>query len=134
MAISFSDSKVHDTSQLQDLFLSVGWDSGNYPDKLAQAIAGSHGVFTAWNGDQLVGLINVLSDGSMVAYVHYLLVRPEYQAQGIGKALIECVANAYADMPHKMLVAYNSEIGFYERCGFERPEGKSPMFMTSLRV
>lgn len=134
MTITFETQKDFEPGELQDLFLSVDWDSGNYPEKLAKAIAASHGVFTAWDGDMLVGLINVLSDGNMTAYVHYLLVRPEYQAKGIGKSLVAMVADAYADVPHKVLVAYDSEVGFYERCGFDRPESKSPMFMTSLRV
>lgn len=134
MSITYKTQKFFEPSQLQDLFLSVDWDSGNYPEKLARAIAASHSVFTAWDEDRLVGLINVLSDGNMAAYVHYLLVRPEYQAKGIGKALVGHVAKAYDDVPHKVLVAYDSEVGFYERCGFDRPESKSPMFMTSLRV
>ncbi len=132
--VTFSDTKALDMRELQALFLSVDWDSGNHPEKLVQAISGSHSVFTAWDGDLLVGLISVLSDGHMAAYVHYLLVRPEYQAQGVGKRLVEHVVEAYAKVPHKVLVAYDTEVGFYERCGFDRPERKSPMFMTSLRV
>ncbi|MGL1864202.1 MAG: GNAT family N-acetyltransferase [Pseudodesulfovibrio sp.] len=121
-------------AKLQGLFLSVEWDSGNHPEKLVQAIAASHSVFTAWDGDQLVGLTSVLSDGHMAAYVHYLLVRPEYQAQGIGKRLIQHVTEAYVEVPHKVLISYDTEVGFYERCGFDRPEKKSPMFMTSLEA
>jgi len=134
MALTYKNIKTLDMHELQDLFLSVDWDSGNYPAKLVQAIGASHGVFTAWDGDMLVGLINVLSDGHMAAYVHYLLVRPEHQAKGIGKQLVAMVAEAYSDIPHKVLVAYNSKTSFYERCGFDRPEDKSPMFMTSLKV
>ncbi len=132
--VTYSDSKAIDMAKLQDLFLSVEWDSGNHPEKLVQAIAASHSVFTAWNEQLLVGLINGLCDGHMAAYVHYLLVRPEYQAQGVGKRLIQHVTEAYVEVPHKVLVAYDTEVGFYERCGFDRPEKKSPMFMTSLRV
>jgi len=66
--------------QLQDLFLSVQWSSGNYPDQLQIAMTNSHRVISAWNGDQLVGLINALSDGVMTAYFHYLLVHPDYQS------------------------------------------------------
>ena len=31
----------------------------------------AHSVYSAWNGDKLVGLINYLSDGIMTAYFHY---------------------------------------------------------------
>ncbi|QJB57174.1 GNAT family N-acetyltransferase [Pseudodesulfovibrio sp. zrk46] len=134
MSISFSDTKELCEQELQDLFLSVDWDSGNYPEKLVKAIQGAHGVFTAWDGDKLVGLINVLSDGHMAAYVHYLLVRPEYQGKGIGKLLIEQMAEAYQDVPTKLLISYNTKAGFYERQGFVAATDKSPMFMTSMRL
>ena len=134
MSISYRSNIALDTNKLQELFLSVEWDSGNYPEKLSKAITGSTSVFTAWDNEQLVGLINVLSDGSMAAYVHYLLVRPEYQSQGIGKALVNMVVEEYADVPHKVLVAYNSEVGFYERCGFDQPNNTCPMFMTSMQI
>ncbi|MDC0336391.1 GNAT family N-acetyltransferase [Pseudodesulfovibrio sp.] len=134
MTVSITKTNYPGIRELQNLFLSVEWDSGKHPEKLVRAIEASHSVFTAWDDDLLVGLISVLSDGHMAAYVHYLLVRPEYQHQGIGRRLVEHVVDAYADVPHKVLVAYDSEVGFYERCGFKRPESKSPMFMTSLRV
>ena len=134
MTLTYKSNKTFDMHELQSLFLSVDWDSGNYPEKLAQAIGSSHGVFTAWDENKLVGLINILSDGHMAAYIHYLLVRPEYQARGIGKHLLTMVAEAYAEIPCKVLVSYDSEVPFYERCGFDRPSDKSPMFMSSLRV
>jgi ribosomal protein S18 acetylase RimI-like enzyme len=49
----------------------------------------SSSVFSAWDGQKLIGLINVLDDGIMTAYIHYLLIMPEYQHIGIGKELIE---------------------------------------------
>jgi len=134
MDITYNNQKTLQKQQLQDLFLSVEWDSGNYPEKLTQAIASSHGVFTAWDGDQLVGLINVLSDGYMAAYIHYLLVRPEYQGKGIGKTLISKMVEAYAEVPTKLLVSYQSEAGFYERQGFQDQTDKAAMFMTSMTL
>ncbi len=134
MNITYRNQKQFTEKELQELFLSVEWDSGNYPEKLTKAIASAHGVFTAWDGDQLVGLINVLSDGHMAAYVHYLLVRPEYQSKGIGKALVARMVEEYDHVPTKLLVAYNSETGFYERQGFYAQADKSPMFMTSMRL
>lgn len=134
MPITYSDDKAITPGELQALYLSVEWDSGNHPEKLSRGIEGSHSVFTAWDGERLVGLVNVLSDGFMAAYVHYLLVRPDYQGKGIGKALIERVAEEYADVMHIVLVAYNEQIPFYERCGFDLPTNTTPMFRTSLRI
>ncbi len=131
MEIVYSKTKEFTSEQLQSLFLSVEWSSGNYPDKLVVAMKNAHSVYSAWNDDKLVGLINCLSDGIMTAYFHYLLVSPEYQDKGIGKKLVEQMLLAYKDYARKVLVAYDSEIGFYEKCGFEVGKG-TPMFITYL--
>lgn len=134
MGYTYRTERHLDMRALQDLFLSNDWDSGNYPEKLVQAIGSSTSVFTAWDGGLLVGLVNVLSDGHIAAYIHYMLVRPEYQGCGIGRRLMDMVGEAYAHVPHKVLVSYGPAIGFYERCGFHQAEDKAPMFMTSLSV
>ena len=91
MNITIKDkSRTLTSKQLEDLFLSVEWSSGHYPDKLAVAMQNYETVFTAWDDDKLVGLISAMDDGIMTAYIHYLLVRPEYQGKGIGKQLLEC--------------------------------------------
>lgn len=132
MSITFSEQKDFDTRQLQELFLSVGWSSGDYPDDLALAMRNSHSVVSAWDDDRLVGLMNALDDGSMTAYFHYLLVRPEYQAQGVGRQLVSTMLQQYESYARKVLVAYDEQVGFYEKCGFTIAGGKTPMFVTHL--
>ena len=134
MTITYSNAKDIDIVQLQDLFASVQWDSANYPDKLQLAIRNSHAVLTAWDGDRLVGLMNALSDGAMTAYFHYLLVRPDYQDLGIGRTLVKTMLGSYSDYARKVLVAYEHERTFYERCGFAVGDGAIPMFVTYLKT
>ncbi|HOA79434.1 MAG TPA: GNAT family N-acetyltransferase, partial [Defluviitaleaceae bacterium] len=88
MNIEYKNIKDFEVEQLRDLFLSVKWDSGNYPEKLKVAMKNSSSVYSAWDGDKLVGLVNCLSDGIMTAYIHFLLVHPDYQSKGIGKKLM----------------------------------------------
>ena len=130
--IRYKEIKEFSGEDLQRLFLSVEWSSGNYPNKLTVAMRNSSTVFSAWDGDKLVGLVNALDDGIMTAYVHYLLIMPEYQHRGIGKKLIEKIAEKYKAYLRIVLVAYDKETGFYEHCGFEAGEDKVPMFITSL--
>lgn len=120
------------SQQLEELFLSVEWSSGHYPDKLAIAMKSYETVYTAWDGDRLVGLISAMDDGIMTAYIHYLLVRPDYQGKGIGKELLEKTKEKYKDYLRIVLTAYNKECGFYERCGFFKREDETPMFITEL--
>lgn len=132
MEIAYRDTKEFEAKALEDLFLSVEWSSGHYPDKLVAAMRHSATVFSAWEGEKLVGLANVLDDGVMTAYVHYLLVNPACQGKGIGRQLLEMVKDKYKDYLRIVLVAYNDGAGFYEQCGFVRSEGACPMYITSL--
>jgi len=125
-------TQVLTSKQLEDLFLSVEWSSGHYPDKLAIAMQNYETVYSAWDRDLLVGLISAMDDGIMTAYIHYLLVRPEYQGKGIGEQLIERTKEKYKDYLRIVLVAYDKECGFYEHCGFKKGEDETPMFITSL--
>lgn len=130
--IEYKDMHGFDRDVLQDLFLSVGWSSGRFPDKLQKAMAGFETVVSAWDGEKLVGMICAMDDGIMTAYIHYLLVHPEYQGTGVGKTLVECVKERYREFLRIVLVAYDEEIGFYESCGFEKAAHASPMFITEL--
>jgi ribosomal protein S18 acetylase RimI-like enzyme len=132
MEILYKDHKTFQKQDLEELFLSVQWSSGHYADKLVVAMQNSSTVFSAWDGNKLAGLINVLDDGIMTAYVHYLLVNPDYQKQGIGKNLVQLVNEKYKDYLRILLIAYEGETAFYESCGFQIGEQKVPMFITSL--
>jgi len=132
MCLIYKDTKDFNSAELQDLFLSVEWSSGHYPEKLVVAMKNSGTVFSAYDNGKLVGLINALDDGIMTAYVHYLLVNPQYQGKGIGKELVRMLTEKYKDYLRIVLVAYDKEIEFYKRCGFDVGKDNSPMFITSL--
>ena len=132
MDIIYKNTHIFSKKQLEELFLSVEWSSGHFPDKLVIAMKNFDTVYSAWDGDELVGLVSVMDDGIMTAYVHYLLVKPDYQLKGIGKELVRRVTEHYKDYLRIVVVAYNEEIKFYEYCGFEKADDASPMFITKL--
>lgn len=132
MNIIYKDIQTFDQEELQDLFLSVEWSSGHFPEKLVVAMQNFKTVFTAWDGERLVGMICAMDDSVMTAYLHYMLVRPEYQHQGIGRHLVEMMKAKYADYLRIVVVAYNKELDFYESCGFKKADDASAMFITSL--
>ena len=132
MEITYKDTHDFSAKALQQLFLSVEWSSGHYPDKLVVAMKHFQTVYTAWDNNKLVGLICAMDDGIMTAYIHYLLVNPKYQHLGIGKRLVEKMKENYQDYLRIVIVAYHTEVGFYEACGFKKANDASPMFITSL--
>ena len=132
MGITYKDTHDFNREDLQDLFLSVEWSSGHFPDKLVVAMRHFESVYSAWDGDKLVGLVCAMDDSIMTAYIHYLLVRPEYHHSGIGHHLVEMMKEHYSDYLRIALIAYDEELAFYESCGFKKAGDASPMFITSL--
>lgn len=126
--IRYTDERSFTESQLESLFLSVGWESGKYPKKLKKALNNCATVFTAWSGNELVGLVNAIDDGELTAYVHYLLVNPKFQRQGIGTALVELMKSKYKNYLHFFLLAEHKElVRYYKQLGFEFSHEKSVM-------
>lgn len=114
------------------MFLSVEWSSGEYPEKLVIAMKNFDTVYSAWDGDELVGLISVMDDGIMNAYIHYLLVKPDYQLKGIGKELVKRVTDHYKDYLRIVVICLMENVKFYEYCGFGVEEDKRALFITDL--
>ena len=132
VSIEYRDSHDFTSNELERLFLSVNWSSGHFPDKLVAAMKHYETVFSAWDGDRLVGLICAMDDGIMNAYIHYLLVDPEHQGQEIGRNLVERVKEKYKDYMRMVVVAYDDELTFYENCGFKKKADTSAMCITTL--
>ncbi len=132
MSVEYKDTHDCSRDELERLFLSVEWSSGHYPDKLVIAMKNYDTVYSAWDGEKLIGMICAMDDGIMTAYIHYLLVDPEHQGQNIGRTLVEMAREHYRNYLRIALIAYDKELSFYEKCGFEKSMDSSPMFITSL--
>lgn len=72
MPITYTEEKSFTPQQVADLFLSVRWVVGKYPNRLYKALMNSSRVISAWNGDNLVGLIRVMDDSELVCFVNYV--------------------------------------------------------------
>lgn len=132
MNITYKNCRFFSAKILESLFLSVNWASGAYPQRLAKAISRCSTVYSAWIDAELIGLAAAMDDGDMNAYIHYVLVRPEYQGKGIGTALMEKMLCHYQHYLRIALVAVNEQVHFYSRLGFSQATDKTAMFRTSL--
>lgn len=131
--IAYKETHIFQPEELEHLFLTVGWASADYPDKLVEAMKGYKTVFSAWDGDKLVGLIAAMDDGVMTAYIHYLLVDPEYQGLGVGKRLAHKLKERYKDYLRITLNATEEAVKFYTSLGFKVDEGERAMHLTTMR-
>lgn len=127
--IRYTEEKIFTQEQAEALFKSAGWVSGNYPERLYKALMNSDAVITAWDGKRLAGLVRVLDDTEMVAYMHYLLVHPDYQRRGIAKNLLEIVKEKYKDFLYiELMPEDKNNVPFYEKHGFEVMKGGAAMY------
>lgn len=130
MEIEYRDTKIFTEKELQRLFLSVNWESGNYPDKLVRAMQNSSHVVSAWDGSKLIGLVRALDDGETVAFLHYLLVDPAYQGRHIGDELMKKMMRCFKDLLYvKIMPSDPKTIAFYERYGFQQYDNYSAMVL-----
>lgn len=119
MNITYTEEKIFTNKQVVDLFLSVGWQSANYPTRLFKALKNSSTVVTAWCGNELVGLVRVLDDSEMVAFIHYLLVNPKYQGNGIANNLMSIVKEKYKNFLYvEVMPDEKKNVPFYIKQGF----------------
>lgn len=119
MQITYKTTKNFQTHDLVELFHSVDWISANYPTKLEKAINNSATVISAWDGNKLIGLMNALDDSSLTAYVHYLLVHPNYQKSGIGRTLVNHMKDHYKDYLYLLIMAETKNVvKFYTKQEF----------------
>lgn len=120
MEIRYTEKKEFTKQQVQELFLSVGWISGQYPDRLYKALINSSTVITAWDKDKLTGLVRVIDDSELTAFVHYVLVQPDYQGNGIAAAMINMVKEKYKHYLYIEIMPEESKnAAFYQKLGFK---------------
>ena len=127
--ITFSEQRDVAIEQILPLYESNGWSSARKPEALHQALLNSHALVSAWDGDILVGIGNAISDGFLVVYYPHLLVKPEYQGQGVGQQIMGILKQRYEGMHMQMLVADGEAIAFYQKCGFIRAGKTQPMWI-----
>lgn len=120
MEIVYTEEKKFTQSEVQKLFISVGWISGQYPSRLYKALLHSSTVITAWDGSRLVGLVRLLDDGELVAYMHYVLVDPDYQGCGIAGKMVQMAKEKYKDYLYiEVMPEESRNASFYKRFGFQ---------------
>ncbi len=131
--ITYTEEKKFTQQQVEALFLSVNWVSGKYPARLYRALMGSDTVLTAWDGERLVGLIRAIDDGELVAFLHYALVHPDYQGQGIAGTMLEKIKEKYKDYLYIELMPEESKnAAFYEKHGFTTMPDAVPMQFSNF--
>lgn len=129
---SFCDFTIRDDTDgltkdnLVHLWHCVGWVNGStrVPDRLLGSMEKANTVFTAWDGDRLIGLCSALDDG-LNAWISYMVIDSEYQNSGIGGFLVDKMIQNYSGF--RIYVQTMHAANFYKNHGFSE-------VMTSLKI
>ena len=129
MMILYSERRDLELKNILSLYKANNWQSADRPLELQAALRDSRHVVTAWDGANLVGLGNAISDGHLVVYYPHLLVHPDYHGKGIGKEILRRLQVYYENFHMQMLVANPGAIPFYESQGFEKAADTQAMWI-----
>ncbi|HEY9889176.1 MAG TPA: GNAT family N-acetyltransferase [Candidatus Obscuribacterales bacterium] len=115
---SWSEAEL---SQLMGLFQQAAfWAGDRAPEDMAIAIAHSHPVVTAWDGDRLIGFARATSDGIYRATIWDVVIHPDYQGAGLGRKLVETVlGHPHLSRVERVYLMTTHQQAFYERIGFQ---------------
>lgn len=111
---------------IKTLYEQHGWLAYLQDDaKLKRAFDSSLYMLGAYDGDELVGFIRCVGDGEHIVLVQDLIVAPDYQRTGIGRALMKQISEKYADVRMFMLVTDamdENANAFYQAIGMQKLE------------
>ncbi|MBU0515770.1 MAG: GNAT family N-acetyltransferase [Proteobacteria bacterium] len=88
------------------------------PDKLRRAAKNSFLVCTAHHGREIIGFGRAMSDGEYQSAIYDVVVLPEHQGRGVGRAIMDALLARLPPGPVLIYVAPGKE-GFYEHFGFQ---------------
>jgi ribosomal protein S18 acetylase RimI-like enzyme len=132
--IFFSTDREIDLYELEELCDSVGW-SRRPLRKVKKAIQHSFLVVSMWEqrgaSRRMIGFSRATSDHAFNATIWDVVVHPDYQKKGMGKALMKFVIKKLRseDISNITLFADPHVVDFYRNIGFmPDPEGIKGMF------
>lgn len=107
-----------DAGELSVLRKAVGWDERKH--KLEKIVGYTYLSVACYDGQRLVGYVDVLSDGVDDALIRGLIVDPKYQKQGIALELLNIVtATIKKDRIKTVNVLFEPELeSLYSKAGF----------------
>ena len=103
------------------LYTEVGWTAYTKDmSALEQGYKHSLPVLSAYENEELLGIVRAVGDGHTIVFVQDILVFPEKQRQGVGTALLKAVLDRYPDVRQIELVTDNTPktVAFYKSLGF----------------
>jgi ribosomal protein S18 acetylase RimI-like enzyme len=118
MELRYEYSPYLRADQVARLRELVNWDSR--VEKFKKKLGNTYLCVACFANDELIGYVDVVSDGIDDAYIRDLVVHPDYQRRGIGSKLLEMVINRVKSDGIKMInVVFEPRLtAFYKKASF----------------
>ena len=88
-------------------------------EQVGAAFSSSFVVATAWDQDRLIGCGRMISDGRMYSGIFDVVVDPEFQKRGVGRALMELLISKAPETCIHLTSTFGNE-NFYAKLGFKK--------------
>ena len=124
--------KIEDKDFLKvcDLYKMSGWWKGPCSfEQISKLMSGSFCFVTAWKEEKLVGMGRAISDSFNDAYIQDIFVDENYRKKGIAANIVKKLVNHCVSKNIRWiaLIAAPGSVGVYERGGFKKMDGYTPM-------
>jgi len=105
---------------LRKLFTQVDWAADRKTRDIEMMLSETTFQISAWNGNELIGFLRVLTDKAYRAFIEDVIVDYRFQSKGVGKKLIELALIELGQVNEIVLGCAEGNVSYYEQFGFER--------------
>lgn len=119
MSYTFSDNKEIDVRKVTALFRLTDWAKDRTEEETKAVLAQSSLVLSVWENDRLIAMARALTDFVFRAAIYDVIVHPDFQRKGVGRALTEKLLShpSLKKVPAFHLLTKDKR-PFYEKLGF----------------
>ncbi len=112
-----------DVAAVAALRTRVDWDARK--DQLERILGSTYMTAACFDGNSLVGIVDVISDGIDDAFIRNLIIDPDYHRKGIALKLLTMVVDKLkADQIKTVNVLFEKELtDLYRKAGFRIVKG-----------
>lgn len=120
--VIYTSKPPEDFQQLEALYASLGWNAIHLSvTELNMMCLNSWYAVYAFEGQKLVGMGRVISDGVITGVICGLGVHPDYQSRGIGRQILQrLVEHCEKSRVFPQLMCEEGLEPYYEKLGFQR--------------
>ena len=123
MNIDYKVNKIPNSNDVLKLYNDANWFAYTKDlDTLMLSLENSIYTSSAWDGDNLVGLVRVVGDGVSIVYIQDVLVKSSHKRQGIGTQMVKEVLKAYENVRQVVLITDEKDESnvFYASLGLKK--------------